>query len=340
MDSLLRATNLRGFVELVAELGADGLAYLRRYHIDPAVLADPEAYVRHRDVLQMVEACAVERDCPDFGLRLSQWQGLDILGPIAVIARNAATVLDGFAAIARYLHIHGPTLRLTSQGRNARGDYVFAYHIAGFEGRAIPQSYELSLANGVRILRLLGGADACMRRVRLAHARIAPAATYARLLGCSVDFAAASYGFELEAALAQRPVQAADAQTRELASRYLESRHAPGAATLPDRVCELIRRLLPTGQCSEVLVARELAMHPRRLQRHLAAAGLRYETMLDGERRELARQYLAQTGLSLGQITGLLGYADPPSLSRACRRWFGAPPGALRAALAQGQRVF
>ena len=46
--------------------------------------------------MRMLDASAAELDCPDFGLRLSRWQGLDILGPIAVIARNAATLLAGW----------------------------------------------------------------------------------------------------------------------------------------------------------------------------------------------------------------------------------------------------
>jgi hypothetical protein len=45
--------------------------------------------------VRMLEASADDLGCPDFGLRLSHWQGLHTLGPIAVIARNALTLSTG-----------------------------------------------------------------------------------------------------------------------------------------------------------------------------------------------------------------------------------------------------
>ncbi len=49
--------------------------------------------------------------------------------------------------------------------------------------------------------------------------------------------------------------------------------YLPSTATLSERVAELTRRLLPTGQCSVEAIADQLAMHPRTLQRRLADRG-------------------------------------------------------------------
>jgi len=94
---------------------------------------------------RMLEASAEDLQSPDFRLRLSSWQGLHILGPLAVIARHAQTVLSGVEAIARYLYIHSPALRLTER-RTERG-IEFAYEVtespdpattAGHRRRALP----------------------------------------------------------------------------------------------------------------------------------------------------------------------------------------------------------
>ena len=53
---------------------------------------------------------------------------------------------------------------------------------------------------------------------------------------------------------------------------------------------------------------------------------------------QLARQYLSDAHRSLGEVADLLGFADQSNLFRACRRWFGMPPGQYRAQLpTQGQ---
>jgi AraC-like DNA-binding protein len=46
----------------------------------------------------------------------------------------------------------------------------------------------------------------------------------------------------------------------------------------------------------------------------------------------LAGQYLPDPTLSLIEIAFLLGFSEQSAFSRACRRWFGKPPSALRTA--------
>ena len=123
----------------------------------------------------------------------------------------------------------------------------------------------------------------------------------------------------------------ADPETRRIATKYLESTYLPSTAALSERVAELTRRLLPTGQCSADAIADQLALHPRTLQRQLAAEGVRCHDIIDGERRAHAARYLAVPGLHLQQIAGLLGYSEQSALNRSCRRWFGQTPRQYRA---------
>ncbi|HKB55160.1 MAG TPA: AraC family transcriptional regulator, partial [Ramlibacter sp.] len=54
----------------------------------------------------------------------------------------------------------------------------------------------------------------------------------------------------------------------------------------------------------------------------------------DDARRELACKYLSEERHTLHQVAGLLGFADQSNFFRACRRWFGEPPGQYRRRLA------
>src|ERR1700691_579001 len=148
MGSLIRATNLWGYSDLVRELGADPEPFLSRFRIPPGVEYEDDAFISFEAFVRMLEASAADLDCPDFGLRLSRWQGLDVLGPIAVIARNAQTLLGGMESIASYLYVHSPALQLTADSGTAETDVRFTFEVIG-PGLPDPlQGYELSMANG------------------------------------------------------------------------------------------------------------------------------------------------------------------------------------------------
>ena len=204
MGSLIRATNLWGYPDLVRELGGDPKPLLARFQIPIGIEREPDAFVLFRSVARLLEATAEELDCPDFGLRLSRWQGLDILGPIAVIARNAQTVRDGLTAVARYLYVHSPALKLELETptRGARPGVHVRDHRAGGAQLAA----ELRAEHGQR-----GPDHRPPRRARgsrstaisFLHEQIGPASAYEEALGCPVRFGQSRCGFEVSDSLAR-----------------------------------------------------------------------------------------------------------------------------------------
>ncbi|MEG9225526.1 AraC family transcriptional regulator [Aeromicrobium sp. Sec7.5] len=331
MASLIRATNLWGYAEVVRELGGDPDELCARFHLPAGVAREQEAFVAFDAFVRCLEAAATELACPDFGLRVSKWQGLDILGPVAVIARNAPTVHDGLTSVARYLYVHSPALELAMQPRPAGAGLRFTYTVRESTLTHLRQGYELSMANAARIVRLLGGAGAGPSLVSFLHPRQGPQAAYEEALGCPVRFEQPWCGFEIGADLATRSIDGSHPETRRMATMYLESTYAPGSATWNQRVAELARRLLPTGNCTATAIAEQLAVHPRTLQRLLAAEGDRCQDVIERVRRDQAAAYLADPRLHLSQIAGLLGYSEQSTLNRSSRRWFGTTPRQYRA---------
>ncbi len=326
MGSLIRSTVLWGYGDLVRELGGDPELFLSRFGFPPGVEDQEDAFISFGAYVRMLESSADDLRSPDFGLRLSRAQGLDILGPIAVIARNAQTLLGGLEGIARYLYVHSPALKLTLAPHAAETGLRFIYEWSEPGLSEVIQGYELSMGIVVRIIQLLGGPEARPSAISFTHELQGPDAAYTEVLGCPVRFGQAWCGFELAPRLADRRIDSADPETRRIAAKYLDSQYLPRTRSLSDRVAELIRRLLPTGECSADAIANELAMHPRTLYRRLATEGWRCHDLIERERRAQAAKYLAEPGLHLSQIAGLLGYAEQSALNRSCRRWFGKTP--------------
>ena len=333
MGSLLRATTLWGYGELMHDLGGDPEVFRKRFRIPPGIENQKDTFISVDAYARILEASAEDLACPDFGLRLSRWQGLDILGPIAVIARNAQTVLGGLEMIGRYLYVHSPALTLTLAPRTSQSDLRFTYEVTEPGLASLVQSYEISMAIVARILRLLGGQEARLSTVSFLHDQQGSDAAYREVLGCPVRFGQTWCGFEVSRRLADRRIESADPETRRIATKYLESNYLPPTASLSERVAELTRRLLPTGHCSVDAIADQLAMHPRSLQRRLTTEGVGCQELIDAERRTLAAKYLAEPGLHFSQIAGLLGYAEQSTFNRSCRRWFAKTPRQYRAGL-------
>ena len=338
MGNLIRSTALLGYRELVCELGGDPDLFLARFGIPRGVEKEDDAFISFAALVRLLEAGADELGCPDFGLRLSRWHELDVLGPIAVIARNSRTLLDAMQAIARYLYVHSPAivLRLVRQDR-ATGTLVFAFELHEPGMAETAQGYEIGIAVAARIVRLLGGPEARLSSVSFRYEQQGSDEAYREAFGCAVRFKQASCSFELSARLADRPIENADPEAARIAAKYLESKHLPPTAPLADRVAQLARGLLSTGQCSLDEIASEMAVHPRTLQRQLAADGMRCQDVIDRERRARAKKYLAQPELALSQVAGLLGYTEQSALNRSCRRWFGKTPRQYRLDLKQSR---
>jgi AraC-like DNA-binding protein len=92
-----------------------------------------------------------------------------------------------------------------------------------------------------------------------------------------------------------------------------------------------VQRLLPHGKAQREEVAKAVRMSTRTLSRRLAGEGTGFEEILDELRRSLAHQYIKEPGLSLSQISWLLGYEGATSFNHAFKRWTGRSPSEVRA---------
>lgn len=77
-------------------------------------------------------------------------------------------------------------------------------------------------------------------------------------------------------------------------------------------------------------VASKLAMSPRTLRRKLGAEEVRFQDLLDGERRKVAEDYLSHSDLTIQQIAEECDFGDAQNFSQAFKRWSGMSPSEYR----------
>lgn len=323
---LVRGSSLTGFAPLVSAHGGDSDALLALAGIDPADTGHCDRYISLRSAIFAVEQAASVLGVPDFGRQLAQRQSIDILGPVAVAARTAATVAEAFSILDTYMSSHSPgiTARITADADPAlrRFEYDFLLHPAPPQAQAI----ELALGLTLRVLHLFLGTTYRPVAVHLPHPVLGTRPDYRRYFGCRPRFNEPVAGFTLRANDLQRPLNHDDPLAHQLALTYLSDTHGQRNHDIADTVGSMVRQLLPTGELTAELVARQFGVHPKTLQRRLVAGGTNFAELVDRTRRELADRLLIGTDLPVAQVSRQLGYAEHSVFTRACKRWFGMTP--------------
>ena len=77
-------------------------------------------------------------------------------------------------------------------------------------------------------------------------------------------------------------------------------------------------------------IADKLAMSPRTLRRKLGAQDVRFQDLLDAERRKVAEDYLTNSTLTIQQIAEQCDFSDAQNFSQAFKRWSGMSPTEFR----------
>ena len=80
--------------------------------------------------------------------------------------------------------------------------------------------------------------------------------------------------------------------------------------------------------CSQV--AHALALHQRTLCRRLRVEGTTFRSITNETRLGIARQLLADTAMSLAEISAVPEFSEPAAFTHAFRRWTGTTPSAWR----------
>lgn len=160
-------------------------------------------------------------------------------------------------------------------------------------------------------------------------------AVYEAFFGCPVRFDDTHTRVRFPASHLALPMAHSDPGLRALLDRQAQALllALPDSDPFDRALQQVMLKLLPEGGVSLPRVAQELFVSVRTLQRRLDARGITWQTLLDRTREQLARQYLADRSLTLGDVALLLGFSEQSAFNRAFKRWTGVTPMAVRGAL-------
>jgi AraC-like DNA-binding protein len=293
---------------------------------------DRSARIKVRNQIDFLELVAQAVGDPFLGFHMAQSCDLRELGLLYYVGASSKTLGDAWRRGARYTSVVNEGLCL----RYLEGQAVtMVFEYVGVPRHIDRQQIEFSMTALVRFCRQLTRRELAPRHVSFAHRRNEDASELSAYYACDVEFGASADQSTFDPAFRDLPIVTADFHLNELLTGYGEevlARRSMNRGSFRSQVENAIVPLLPHGTARAGEIAKDLGVSQRTLARRLAAEGLTFSEVLEALRSELARQYLADEGLTISQVAWLLGYQEISAFTHAFKRWTGMTPREARAA--------
>lgn len=195
-----------------------------------------------------------------------------------------------------------------------------------------PMLISITMATLLTIGRLGTGQPLTARLVEFSYP-IRNVQALEAFFGCPVRVGAGRNRLTLHRRDLERPFISYNEELLEILilamDRSLEEKQR--SLSITEMVKWLMKRSLAAGRPDIQVIASELWMSDRALQRRLTDESTNFKQLLTDARREKALEYLSDPLLDLKEVAFLLGYEDQNSFFRAFRQWEGDTPSNWRA---------
>jgi AraC-like DNA-binding protein len=330
---------LAAMLDVARRRGVSTARLLARTGLAEGDLADPACVIphdaEHHAIENLIALCG---DVAGLGVEVGAGYRFTTLGPLGFAMVSGADLAEATRLAAEYGDLFDPFVTLELQGDDSRFGVIVRPRMVAPE--LVRFVTERAIAALLTTWRDIACRDLSPRGVSFAFARPAVDEPYVRLTGLQAVFAATHTRLSMDAADMALPLAHTDAYALRVAQAQCgQLRDAVrNQASVVGRVKTLLRAR-SEGMPDMAAVAAGMCMSERTLRRRLHEEGTTFAALCDDIRRCTAEQLLSCSDLTIEQIAGRLGYAEPASFIHAFKRWKGRTPGAFRSALAEGHAV-
>lgn len=328
---LIRVSSLIPVVRELDRRGVLANAVLSRHLMTREQLDNPYAEVPLARYVAFLESAAEAARDPSFGAIAGTAFRPATLGPVGLYFSASATLRGGLERLAQTLTTwqDGTSIGLHDE----EGALVWTYRIEDPLIWPRRQDSEYTLAATATMAREAFGASARLIEAHVEHLEPADPAPLSRILGLKPVYGQPGNRLIFDLRGADRRQRSEAPEMMAMLGQHLDDLRQPqGETGLLAQVRALIGLHLGQRTITVPMVARELGIAPRTLQRRLADSGTSLRTLLHEMRVNLGRVHLREGRASNAEIARALGYTDATAFWRAFKSGTGAPPSEYRRA--------
>lgn len=327
--------SIKRYLKHAESCGVDSASLLTKAKICADTLEDNTNRIPTQNLLTFLQSAIIASKDPCFGLnasRLIQMDTFDILGYIAL---NCANLREAMEQVMVYESISGTSgvteiipfdHQVLIRWKSSVEDPLIQRH-----------SEENVIASWFRYAQKIVNIDDSPSEVWFSHPtpEIENLEIYQTIFHCPVHFDQPYSGILITAEQLETPFPQANRDMLKLLQQQAEQQLQQQETTeqkkpVTQQVNNLIRLMINNSIPSKELIAEQLSVSSRTLQRQLESEGQSYKQLLQKIRQEMAEHYLKNTSLSVETISQKVGFADARSFQRSFKQWTGETPGRNR----------
>ncbi|MBN7771312.1 AraC family transcriptional regulator [Marinobacter daepoensis] len=301
--------------------------------LKPGILDSDEGRIEGEQLQAFIHALAEHTDNPVLGLETGDYVQPGSYSVLGYITMSCATLGEAVTRIAPYEKLVGDmgTTRLKMKGESASLIWT-----CNFTDPVVwPQVVDNVFASWINYARWLADSDEasplCVRLCRASPGGVHEKAYHDRW-GCPVEFGSDENSVTFSQSLLATRLRQPDPLLRKTLEAHALSQLAllDTDTDLTSQVKQSIQKQLADGITRQDMVAEDLGMTSRTLQRKLSQEGVSYQKLLDEVRQQMAEDYLLNTGMGIPDIALRLGYSETTSFHRKFKAATGQTPGDFR----------
>jgi AraC-like DNA-binding protein len=296
--------------------------------IDPLLLSNPNARIDVKLTSQLWAETVKIIDDPTFAVKMVEHWHPSMMGALGYAWLVSSTLRRAMHRMTRYIHV-------VSEGFNIKLDDTPAglkLSVCINDSLNLqPQQHTLNIAILMHMCRFNFGDELVATEVNLARPKPDNIKDITDYFRTDVHFDAEVDSFTIARVDADAKLSSANKQIAlmhdEMLMKYLiEIKQGD----IVQQVKSIILDNLPDGQVTDKLVASELNLSERSLQRRLHEHQTTFRFLLDSVREMMAKQYIKNPVNQMGDVAFLIGFSEQSAFSRAFKKWTGKSPLAYR----------
>jgi len=293
-------------------------------------LSDPDEMVSIEYYVALEKAAPLLAKNPGIFIELGcEKFGTSQTGILGHVVTGGETIREGFQLAVRYTHLLSNVNRMELREEGDLAYFIFTRDLPEF---FTIQSVELVFSRTLTLMKTFWGDDFQPNEVQFQYASPDYIQVYQRVFK-HILFNQSENQIIFPRKLLDQKNPYYQPYVSKIILSHAEKLLAEQKTedTLEQQVRTIILEYLPKGIVNAEFTASKLHMSRQTLFRKLKGeSGISFQELLEGTRKELARQYVNNETFMLAEIAYLLGFSEISAFHRAFKRWFQQTPGEFR----------
>lgn len=316
------ATNM--LWKYIESCGHDPAPLYRKAGINPALLKRSDARINISHVDELWRLAVKLLDDPCFGIKMTESWHPSYVGALGYAWCASSTLRTAFNRVVRYIHVVTEDLNINLSETFNGLKVIVDLKSSEF---TLPQHHDIVTSVLMHMCRFNYGDELVPTEVCLAHEEPPCSKIISDYFRTPVIYDAPASSFTLAKKDVDLKLATSNKELALLHDEFLMKYLIKiKKGDIVQQIQSVIIDNLPSGTVSDDLVARELNLSERTLQRKLKERGTNFRTVLDNIRETAAIQYIRNPVNTMTDIAFLLGFSEQSSFSRAFKKWTGSSP--------------